>query len=355
MKALDVVNQLRAVLPRYTNVFSTGVAISSVVAAGGTATVTTAAPHTLAAGEIVSLTGFNSRAAIDSVSKAANVYTFTTALGHDLTEGWFDSVVFEGFTAAEWNARFTLLSVPNRKTFTVQSTESLPALTGSEVLLENRANGVNGAYTVANPTPTTFDIVGSFPDGAYTNGTVHSDVRICASIDTEQMVDLYTAQELPDYWLYVVMGDQETSKDRNTHSDATTTLATGFDFRVRIIDRFNLYIFINTKDKFSAADAADIARHDLLSPILQSIFGVRFETGVSGGGDFAVVPTRNGRFSYERAFYIHEYAFETTFDLTHADGVQPNETSAFRDVEITQTVGTADMTATVDLDDLPIS
>lgn len=355
MKALHVVNQLRAVLPQYTDVFSTGVAISSVVAFGGVATVTTTAPHTLEAGEVVSLTGFNSRLAIGSVSKAANVYTFTTTLGHDLTEGWFDTVAFEGFTAAEWNASFKLLSVPNRKTFTVQSAESLPTLDSSEVLLENRANGVNGAYTLRNPTSTTFEVAGAFPDGTYTNGAVRSDIRIGSSIDTEQMVDLYTAQALPDYWLYVVMGDQETSKDRNTHSDATATLATGMDFRVRVIDRFDLYIFINTKNKYSAADAADIARHDLLSPILRSLFGVKFETGADGGGDFVVVPTRNGRFSYEKAFYIHEYSFETTFDLTYRDGVQPNETSAFRDVDITQTVDTQDMTVTVDLDDEQLS
>ena len=45
MRLLDVVNQLKILLPEYTSLVSSTLTASSIVASGGTATITTAAPH----------------------------------------------------------------------------------------------------------------------------------------------------------------------------------------------------------------------------------------------------------------------------------------------------------------------
>ena len=165
MKLTDIINQLRAILPKYTDVFSTVHGISSIVASGGVATIVTSAIHSLATGANITIADVVTHTPISAVSKDGLVFTFTTSADHDLTLGWQTTVTFEGFTDSAWNDSFTVVGVPNRRTFKVQSVNSLPSLNTNEVLLENRADGINGRWSATVVNTTTFTITGSFIDG----------------------------------------------------------------------------------------------------------------------------------------------------------------------------------------------
>lgn len=359
MKLFDVVTQLQLLLPKFTDKVATVLPISSIVASSGVATIQTSSAHGLLSGQAVTIANVEVKIPITAVSKSGNLYTFTTSPAHDLTSTWPEhvNVTLSGFTDGAWNGSFVLKSVPNRNNFVVQSANSLPTLNGNEVLHEFRADGINGRFQPTIVNTITFTIAGSFLDGNYTGGSVSSGVRIAGAVTIERALEQYTEQNLTDLWLFVVMNDAEISKDRNTFSDATATRSRGEDIRIRIIDGFTITAVKNTTQDIAAVDALDICRHDLYSPILQSVYGAMFDTGLSGAADFKAVPTGHGLAAYEKAYLAYSYAFEFVMELTEADAVYEGDTRAFRDIDYTEKVGgddTTDMTIIpINLDDNP--
>ena len=160
MKLADVINQLRAVLPKYTDVFSSVINISSITVSGGVATIVTTGPHGFLAGANIVIGNAQVETPISAVSQDGNVFTFTTGSDHDLTLGWpeHEEVTLNGFTDSAWNDSFTVTDVPNRRNFKVRSANTIPTLNTNEVLLEIRSDGVNGRWSAIVINPTTFTV-----------------------------------------------------------------------------------------------------------------------------------------------------------------------------------------------------
>ncbi len=359
MKIADIVTQLQLILPKYTDYFSNTQIISSIIASGGVATIITSGVHSLTTGKAVTLSNVEIKTAISAVSQDGLLFTFTTSSDHDLTQGYpgYETITLSGFTDSNWNGSFTLMSVPNRRTFIVQSVNSIPILNTNEVLQEVMNSGVNGRYEITVVDTTTFTISGSFTDGTYTGGTVRTGVRISGAITIERAKEQYTKQGTDEMWLYVVPNDNEISKDRNTFSDAVATRATGDDLRVRLIDGFTVNFIKNTSKEYLGVNSIDICRHDLLLPLMKTLYGTRFDTGLSGAMDFKTVPTGSGLFDYTRAYLIYTYNFECVMDLINDDSVEPEDTRAFRDIDFTESIGdndVDDMTVTINLDEEPV-
>ena len=356
MKLSDVVAQLQLILPKFSTLLSTSLPIASIVAASNVATVVTSSAHGLTTGKSVVMANVAVKTPITGVSKSGNLYTFTTFPAHDLTSTWPDhaTITLSGFTDSVWNDTFALKSVPNRNDFVIQSANSLPVLNGKEVLHEVRSDGVNGRFEITVVNATTFTIAGSFLDGTYTGGSVNSGVRIAGAITIERAIAEYTKQPPSDLWIFVRMHDADISKDRHSYSDATATRGIGDDIRTRLIDGFTITAIKNTTQDIAAVDALDILRHDLLQPILKSVNGARFDTGLAGDADFKSILTGHGLAIYERAYLAYNYDFEFVTEITAGDSVNIGDTRAFRDIDYTLRQGgddTEDMTITLDLDD----
>lgn len=356
MKLSDVVAQLQLILPKFSTLLSTSLPITSIVAASNVATVVTSSAHSLTAGDQVVLANVEVKTPITGVSKDGLLYTFTTSPAHDLTLTWppHATITLSGFTDGAWNDTFTLKSSPNRNDFVIQSTNSLPSLNGNEVLHEVRTDGVNGRFAPTIVNTTTFTIAGSFLDGNYTGGSVNSEVRIAGAVTIERAIEQYTKQGLTDLWIFVTMHDAEVSKDRHSYSDATATRTVGDDIRTRLIDGFTITALKNATQDIAAVDAIDILRHDLLQPILKSVNGARFDTGLDGDADFKSILTAHGLALYEKAYVGYNYDFEFVVEITAGDSVNIGDTRAFRDIDYTLRQGggdTEDMTITLDLDD----
>ena len=360
MKMSDIINQLRGVLPKYSDLFSTAISVSNISVSSGIATITTNTSHNLTTGDNVVLRNVSFKNPIDSVSQDGLVFTFTTVNDHDLTFGWpeHETVTLSNFTDSVWSNSFQLTGVPNRKTFKVRSTNNLPVLNGEEKLVELRSDGVNGRYSVTVTGSTSFTIAGDFIDGSYIGGSVSSAQRISGAATEDRALDQYTAQNTNSLWMFVVMKDATVGRDRTSQSDSISTKTTGTDMRLRLIDGFSILIFKNTSDDIAAIEAIDLCRHDLLLPILRTVNGVRFDTGLAFDGDFRCILTGHNHFDYNRAVIIYRYEFEVSMDLTNEDSVVPEDTRAFRDIDYTSVVNgddTTDMTILpIDLDDEPL-
>lgn len=359
MKLLDVVTQLAILLPKFTDKVSTVLTISSISVSSNVATITTSTAHDLTTGDAVTLANVEIKTPITARSQSGTLFTFTTSPAHDLTFGWTDhaNITLSGFTNPNFNGSFALQDSPNRFNFVVQSAETIPTLNGNEVLHEIRSDGVNGMFSVTRVSATVFTITGTFLDGTYTGGTINKGVRVAGSVTIERAIAQYTEQNVTDLWMFVVMNDAEVSKDRHTFSDATATKATGDDMRIRLIDGFTITIVIATSNDITGTAAIDICRHDLLSPILNSVYGALFDTGLASAPDFRAVLTGHGIADYNKAILAYTYEFEFVMDLTIDDAVNEGDTRAFRDLNFTQEEGgddTTDMTVIpVNLDDSP--
>jgi hypothetical protein len=360
MKLFDVVNQFRLVLPQYTDKFSTRLDPISISASGGSATIETSSPHGVNTNDGVTLSLVESKTSILSVSQDGFIFTFTSD-EHDLTYKDPDHLYakFDGFTDPLWNDSFEITAVPNRQTFKVKSNNIIPVLTGNEVLLEIRVDGIGGKYSATKISDTEFSISGDFQDGEYINGFVDSEVRVAGIVNVDRLIELYTKQsDRDDLWGYVMMHDVLVSKDRSTHTDATATFPASDSMRMRLIDGFDFYIVVKTSNEISANRAIDLCRHELFLPIMKTVYGVKFDTGLSSGSDYKTIFTQqqiaSGEFGYKKAYYAHAYSFETHMDLTDEDSVDPRNTRAFRDIDYTLNVYNQEMTAKINLDDEPL-
>lgn len=357
MRLSDIVRQIQIVLPKYTDVLSTVVGVDSISSAGGVATVTTSADHGLTTGAPIVFQNVSVRTPIDISWKDGLIYYFETNLSHDLTERWHQTVALDGFDDPDWNNSFTLARVPNRRVFGVTNTLSAPVLSGGEVLLENRIDGVNGYHAATVTGPTTFTLTGDFLPGDYYGGKLSASLRVAGAIDLNRILDQYTKQGIDDVWAFVVPLDRvDVSKDMNAESDALSTMTPSDAFRLRVLDGFSLVLIKNTKQDMAAVAALDLFRHDLLAPILKTVCGARFSTGLSTSGEFKAVLKTHGILQYNRAYLVYAYDFEMPADIKDDDTVLESDTRAFRDLDYIHRVGgddTTDATVAINLDDEP--
>lgn len=359
MKLADVTRQLQLLLPKYTDLVGDVLDISSIVATDTTATITTTTIHKLSDGEAVVLSGVGANTAIDSVSQDGLIFTFTTVTDHDITFGSPNHInaSLQGFTDTDWNDSFKITSVPNRRTFKVQSDNVIPTLNGNETLEEVRSDGVNGRFKVTVTSQSVFTIEGTFLASNYTGGRVSSKVRIAGSATFNRAFNQYTKQNITDLWMFVVMGDAQVSKDRNTMNDSNASIPTGTEMRQRVMDGFELFIFQNVTTDMAATDAIDNARHDLQLPIMKSVQGAYFDSGLSGASDFRTAFVTHGLTDYTKSVLVYVYQFQTLYDLTDGDTVEPLDTRAYRDTSYTHEIGgddTTDMTGIVNHDSDPL-
>lgn len=360
MRASDVVRQLATYLPALVDDFTTQYSITSLTRTGTTATATTGAPHGLAVGRQVNITGAQTPIAIASITRSGIVATMTTATDHDITENAGFNVQIIGANEAEFNGTFELLTAPNRRTITFKVADSGPTTaTGSPLLLNgsNPYQTYNGLREVtAVPTSTTFEY--AVTDGIYTpaSGTItaKTNPRISSAVDIDRILDAYTKQNPGEAWLFVVLGDAVASKNRFIDTDSTDNIQNGNYYNQRLIQSLSLFVFVPSTNEIGGLLARDRCE-ELLKPICNSILAVKFPSLVENTNN-PLMLTGHGMQAYSSSFYVHQYAFEATIQLGPSDIFVPSDDVAFRDIDLTMglDVGTETFNTLIDLDDQPL-
>lgn len=351
MRLSDIVNQLIIILPQYTDRFSDLASIASISSSTTEAIITTTEAHGLSDNDSVTLANVVFHNSITAVSRDGLVFTFTTSQPHDLTQNWNETITLAGFTDNEWNASFSLVAVPDRNTFSVQSTNSLPTLSGAEYLSEIRIDGLNGRFPAIVTSDTTFTISGDFLQGVYSSGKVLKGVRIAGIVDFDRAMETYTEQSPNDLWMFVQMHDIETSRDRESLTDAYAQKSVkSNDFRMSLIDGFNCHIIKSTSDEVAAVESVDITRHEIFLPMMKTIFGVQFDSGLSCEDSYGAMLTGTSTQLYNGAYLVYSYIFEVSYRLFNDDVVEPRNTRAFRNIEYREVVGKGNMDVNINLD-----
>ncbi|MEK0324942.1 MAG: hypothetical protein QQN63_04490 [Nitrosopumilus sp.] len=347
----EVVNQLRVLLPTFTDLFTDNISNTALSVTSGIATVTTPVDHGLATGDAITIANAITPNSIISFTKSGLNFTFKTSVSHDLTLGEQTTVTLSGFTDGDWNDTFTLQKVPNRTEFTVTSANADPVLNSNELLNEILTGGNNGIFGITVTSPTIFTFATNSRDTTSTV-TIKSEPRITSVPGVDELARQYTKQPPTKFWAFVIFNAIVASKDRSVRSDRTNSRTASDDKRSQYSQTFSVFVVAPTQEQLSALDAMDICYQDLLLPFARSLVGFKPSSPLSEAGVYVVTLLGSSQAGYDVATYTHQYDFEFAFDLTNADSVDPISNQAFRDIPSTLVVGTDDpLTASTNLDE----
>ena len=148
MRASDVVNQLRMLLPQLTDKFTTDIAAKSISRSGTVMTAVCNDKHKLQPGQAFAIVGTDVPIPIASITKSGNIATLKTTTNHDLTKLVAKTIRITGATEAQFNGTFATVDIINRKTitFTVPDTQifsydnQLAKFEGISTTISNESN-----------------------------------------------------------------------------------------------------------------------------------------------------------------------------------------------------------------------
>ncbi len=364
MKASSVIQQLQSVLPNHTDSFTDNFSVTSLVRASTTVTAITSAVHGLITNDFAFIYGATNQISIISLTQIGGIATAITATDHDLTLcsaevalGRVVTVEISGAAESDYNGTHTLLSVPDRNTFTYKIVATAPATATGTIFLENYGLGYVGWHQVTVIDTTTFTYETTETPNSPAGGTIEARLRprISGAVSIDQIEQAYTKKQPTKLWAFVVIGDKVANKNREVLSDATMTQGIGESYRQLVIQPFSIFCLLPSTVSIVARQERDAA-DDLVLPFCKSLLRLRFPSGFAEDSFSGVVFSYDRFSAYSEAYYVHEYAFETTARLTYGDTLDPEHSMAFRDIdlEFETTLNTSAgvvMTASIDLDE----
>jgi hypothetical protein len=365
MKAEDIIKQLMAYVPIFTDKFTDNLSISEITSSGLVANVETSTAHGLATGDFVNISGTLVPNPIISLTSSNGIATAETQFDNDLTEGKFAGVGDRDFNVniieadqSEYNGEHLLLTSPNRRNFTYQISGSptTPA-TGTPKLIENLKYGYNGWHeiTVVDANNFTFDLQKAIGSPAYGNPVVRANPNISGAVTLERGLAAYTKQDTK-YWAFVVLGNRTANKDRQTYTDATATFGNAASFRQLVIQPFSVYVVIPTTNELAARSARDSCE-DLIKFFSSSLLEKLFNSVFTEQPFSKVIFSADNFVDYTKAYYVHEFVFEATEHITYPDTIDKGLGVAFRDIDVDYLSSFSNnsfMTDNINLDDEPL-
>lgn len=337
MKSQDVLKQLYATLPALTDKFSGDVGILSVSANGSNVvTVETSAPHALQNGSYVNIRDVFYPTPVESASRLLDKLFITTLEDHDFTLKYQGSAELLGSNEPEFVGEFSVLDVPNRRQIICEIEDSGAVdATGSVVLIEKtgfKKNQLNGFKHITLIDETHFSfVIDAALTFSYSGGVVTTGYRMATAIDLESIIKMYTAEQLDDFWLFVVVGDVVASKDRRNNSDAVYVSNNPAGYRQESVHNLSIYVLATTSTSLSAGSVRD-DMEDIAKALMKSVCGFKVDNGTSSRDYYSMVFESHRTAFYNDAIYAHVFNYQSVGQITEQDIFANDNSVAFRDV-----------------------
>ena len=310
-------------LPRLTDRFSSNATVSAEIIAGTPQILRiTDLLHGLSADdEIVLVDGLIDNVISAVIDNGDGSYRFTTAEPHDLTQDYITEVELAGFTDSQFNKKFPLLAVPSRNLFEIEL-PSLPALTGSPVLRENREIGINGTFVIARIIDANIYEIDLTGKPFFTPQSIPilkraKDFNIDIVANADRATEKYQSKGTGKNWIFIIMGVSNISKDQNIVSDAIQQNSSGTESRPLNMNNFSLNVYFDTTGDIGAADAIQLAHEEIYQVLLAVCSGIKFDD--FGESRYVTTLINHELDLYEKSFYSHMYTFEYNFEITQEE------------------------------------
>jgi hypothetical protein len=370
MLASEIVQELCLRLPQETGLFTTDIPVLSLTRNDEIITAACSEAHGLKVGDAISITGAINPISISSLSRSGTVGTVVTALDHDLTNPVATTITISSADESVFNGTFTRINVDNRRTvtFTMADTGATSSTGGVLENAEKSVNSYNITYTVGStPTKSNFTFTQAtttLPSPIGDSIIARTNPRIGSAINVERAQEMYTAKNINELCLFVVLDEVAGLKNRSILTENIDNLTPSNEYRQQVTQPFSLYLFVPQQDELSGANGRDIAE-TLFSSLTKSLLFHKFDSllfaGTNSGGTVNFVS--HGAFSYNAATYVHEYTFVQTIEILFEDTIGHSPDVAFRDIEFDifpkvtisgEATTSGSLGGDVNLDDVPL-
>lgn len=344
MKAQDIITHMMRYLPQYSTRYSSNITPTSIVVSGTTVTMVFAAAHGVVDGGIVNVHGALIENPIDTIDDSGDNIVFTTTLDHDITYGWTNetqTVNLTSVTDPSVNGDYTLLSSINRRTFEIAT---FPDTALADVVLnEPRSLSINGTFNIdlISDTSFSFELDSAFavdPNVKTESVSVDNYIRISGGVSIDRIEKAYTEQSKHEMWAFVVLGDTETSKDRNVSDDATLNQRNMNAWNVNMMQDFAVFLFVPSKKEDGKVSLTGRYARDLIEDervaLYKALLGTEFDTGFAQDPISSTVPNGDGLQKDANAYIIYRFNFQQVAEVTSDDIVNKANHVALRDISI---------------------
>jgi len=331
----NIYNHLLTWIPQVTDLFTDEVTPSSAqILAGSPQTLQiTSTSHGFTAGQTIQVIDTLIDNRITAVNLVSGLLQLTTSKPHDLTTGYTATML--GFTDSQYNGEFEVINVPTSTTFEL-NIETLPVLSGNELLRENWSYGLNQPLVIDSVTTNTINILLTglpefdelqIPQIKYITGYRFGIVE-----DVKRLQEVYTENPPNDLWLYLIMEDYVISKDRNLVNDLNRADTIQTQAMIKAAGTFSIVVIIPTTNDIAARTAVQLAYNELYDLFLGYTAGASFIDGIK----YTCSLITHGSIAYNRAYYGHAYTFEQPIEYDFQDTFRTNGsiTRAFRRIDI---------------------
>ena len=339
----DIILQLQNCLPLLTDRFHDALPVTGAVVSGGILTITFPAPHGMTVGDILFINEALIRnELVNIITNGDDTISYITQDVHDLTAYSSDghggtypeglSVLIE--TPGPVQQTVILVDdesgVPNENEFVGVDGSPVFPITGSEFLLENRAQGVKGfkpVDTVPNTTTITIDLadVPAVPDGNLVMSEVLTNIRVTTVANVDRAEKIYTKQSEKKDYLFLVMLDRSVSKNR-ANTDDFASLPGSTERLINIRQEFSTLVISPCENDLGAEETKSFVYVELFSILLKCLYGWR-QTGYISDGESV----------YNTAFYAHAFDWEVRQQIDVTGGFENRNTVALRELISTGT------------------
>lgn len=335
MQAVDIVNRLKEILPKFTDDFSDISTVTSLTRSGSTITAVTPSAHGLTTGDYVTIRGAKEPITLSSLTRVGGVVTATSSTDHKLSDPSLYAldqlplyVEISGATPSDYNGTFKLLTVPTGTTFTfeITTTPATPATVAGYLLLEDQ-DGFNGYKQITVTTTTAFTYTTTNTSlGSPAQGTLQlsSGTRVDYAATPLRISQYYSenASGILKNWMFVVLGATSIYKNNTIASDLSAAKQKNENYWYESQRDLSIYVALSSKTSTLGGAQSDTARSYEVA-LLKSLANYVFDSALTEGTYQPLIYVANETDDYVDAYYTHR------FDFLAKGFVQIGDTAAF--------------------------
>lgn len=333
MQGIEIIDKLVQVIPSYTTKFS----YNETVASAGLEL----SPNKLVLTLDNAITGLkvdnnlklNNIYAVQNLtitSLGANVYTFETTKANQVYKDQKQVTIID---ENDNTVTIDIISLDSLTSFKGKAQSTLDL--GLAWQLMDRRAGLNTVFQVKEingaelkfDLPTTLTIDGVKAVSGTVDGAYRIKEQAISANFLEPLIqnESTTSDELNwNSTLFIVTGGLEADQDNSTFSNSPVQLGAGTDKHVRFTQDFSIFFIEKTGNDASNLEAKYFA--DELRPMLyKALVGSKVESGFNGT-NYQIAPTGDLPYESTRAYYIHEFTFNTQFEIEQSDCYEPQDT-----------------------------
>ncbi len=300
-----------------------------------------AVAHGLDSDDVIVVSEANIIVPIDSVSydSVLSRATLTCAFEHDRTSGAGDKgggniATLQGFADANYEGDFTILDDATRTTLEISQDADVAGALGNMLEPRNLTLGF-AVVTVVDVDTFTIPLVDTqIPDGTVFN-TLNfvTDQRIEIAADEVTATNMFGQRRGTEPTLYIIFGQENASKDRDTVNDAITACTSQNPLNLVYIPTMSFLTIACTKTNDATLAQIQKIHGEIKDAIRKSMYGFVFESADTAI-NFAGVEVSNGEAFWNNSHYVHSFDYQVPYRITIKQGHNNRRHVSFRDIVV---------------------